>query len=98
VHRRRPMRAKAVRRRLVSLKSMTMNRSGRGVAGILPSSSAQDGGGRRGGVGSKITCAQSSPSTAHDRAVAAAAAANHFVFRVPLLGDFIGRFPKHQSF
>ena len=29
-HRRRPMRAKVVRRRLVSLKSMTMNRSGRG--------------------------------------------------------------------
>jgi hypothetical protein len=87
-----------VRRRLVSLKSITTNRSGRGVAGILPSSSAKDEGGRRRGSGSKITCAHSSPRVAHDRVVAAAAVANHPVFSVPRFGEFIGRFPKHPSF
>src|SRR5215216_7032371 len=72
---------------------MTMHRSGRVVAGTLPSSSAKDGGGRR-GCGSEITCAHRSPSTAHDRAATAVAAAIYSVFRVPRFGGFIGRFPQ----
>jgi hypothetical protein len=76
------------------LKSMTMNRSGRVVAGTLPSSSAKDGGGRR-GCGSKMTCAHSTPRTAQISAVAAAALANHSVFRVALFGGFMGHFPRN---
>src|SRR5215218_2808025 len=77
---------------------MMTNLSGRGVAGILPSSSAKDVGGRRRGLGSTITCAQSRPSTAQISAAVAATVANHPVLRTTPFGGFIGRFPERPSF
>jgi hypothetical protein len=88
----RPKRAKAVRRRLVSSKSMTMNRCGWVEDGTSPSSSASNGGGRR-GFGSRITCAHSSPRVAHESTTAAQ---NRFLLTARLW-VVIGRYPAGPS-
>ena len=82
-----PKRAKPVRRRLVALKIMTMKRCGWVEDGMSTSSSANNGGGRR-GFGSKITCAQSSPRAAHK----STAAPNHLLL-TPCSLVAIGSYP-----
>jgi hypothetical protein len=77
---------------------MTTNLSGRGVAGILPSTSAQDVGGIRRGLGSKITWAHSRAMMAQISALAAAAVAKRPVLRAPLFGNVIARFREHPPF